>query len=142
MAGGGRFQANRSVTKRSSAENHDEEYLARQSGGGGEGLTFKSQLTGTYKYSIVFLPKAVFLYLAGRNREIYIYITCPKDNEIANKMNNKMKRDQYIKVVLSLGLVSWEVFCPKHLFGCYCHPNYACYLVRFIMPANLSYREF
>ena len=35
-----------------------------------------------------------------------------------------------------------KIFCSRHLFGCYCHPDYVCHLVWFIIRADLSSRAF
>ena len=32
-------------------------------------------------------------------------------------------------VYFDLNLPNLEMFCSRHLLGCYCHPDYACYLV-------------
>ena len=35
-----------------------------------------------------------------------------------------------------------EIFRSKRLLGCYCHPDYVCYLVSFMVHANLIWLSF
>ena len=34
-----------------------------------------------------------------------------------------------LKLYYDLNLSNLEIFCSRHLLGCYCHPDYVCYLV-------------
>ena len=43
-----------------------------------------------------------------------------------------------LKLYYDLNWPNLEIFCSRHLLGCYCNPDYVWYLVWFIIYANLS----
>ena len=55
---------------------------------------------------------------------------------------SRWRCDWALKLYYDLNWPNLEIVCSRYLLGCYCHPNYVCHLVWFIIHANLSSRAF